>query len=129
MFRPSPSSAHRLGRLTQQHHFPTTLLRRQLISSGRDSSLDPGKEDTDSISQAKDSRGANPAAQHASVSGHQKPQNSSANSSQGGGEPSDTSDAAYGSAESVESPGLGSKHAEQGKKPGEEAVNPAVKAG
>lgn len=88
----------------------------RLQRSDRDETLDPSKEKTDTIDQAKNSDGPNPAAQHASVSGHQSPQGSGDKSTQGGGQPSGGSN-----------PGLGSTHAQQGEKPGEEAVNPAVK--
>lgn len=88
----------------------------RLQRSDRDDTLDPSKEKTDTIDQAKNSDGPNPAAQHASVSGHQNPAGSGDKSTQAGGQPSGGSN-----------PGFGSKAAREGKKPGEEAVNAAVK--
>ena len=82
------------------------------ILSDEQQPIDKSKEGTDTIGQAKNDEGATPAQQHAKATGH--PVNESSGNPQQSSSKSD-------------SPGLGSKHAQQGKKPGEEAVNPAVK--
>lgn len=83
-----------------------------MFTKDRDDTLDPSKEDTASIGQAKDQGGANPAAQSAKVAkddGPYTPKGGNSGESEGG---------------DCESSGLGSK--KKGEKPGEESVNPAV---
>ena len=84
-----------------------------LFTKDRDDTLDPAKEDTDTIRQAKNTGGNNPAQQHAKVSGHQSPQGKGTGPDSGGSNSS--------------SAGLGTNNKANGEKPGEEAVNPAVK--
>ena len=94
--------------------FTTTTAKPGILSNDKNDPQDPSKEPTDSIAQAKNEEGSTPAHQHAQASGH--PVN------EGSGNPRQSP-----SQPGKSSPGLGSKHAEQGEKPGEEAVNPAVK--
>lgn len=91
----------------------TTSKRVGILSKDKNDPIDPSKESSDSIDKAKNQEGPTPAQQHAQSTGHP------VNESSGNPKPSS-------SQASQKSPGLGSKHAEQGKKPGEEAVNPAV---
>ena len=93
-----------------------TSVRPGILFNDKNEPQDPSKQSTDSIAQAKRDEGRTPAQQHAQATGH--PVNESS------GTPSPAP-----SQPGKSSPGLGSKHVEQGKKPGEEAVNPAVERG
>jgi hypothetical protein len=93
--------------------FSTTPRRCGIFFKEKDNPLDQSKEHTDSIDQAKDQEGSTPAYQHAKAIGH------SVNEKSGTPGPSE-------SKSSSDSPGLGSEHAQEGKKPGEEAVNPVA---
>ena len=105
----SPTSAFSASR-----QLSGTALRYGIFSSDKNDPIDSSKEPTDTIAQAKNDEGNTPAQQHAKATGH--PVN------EGSGNPQASS-----SQPKRDSPGLGSKHAEKGEKPGEEAVNPAVK--
>lgn len=95
--------------------FTTTPHSHGIISKDRDDTLDPSKEPTDTTAQAKDSRGATPAQQQANVVKDQS------------GEPG-ASGAAQTQAMSDSELTEKKKRGEvEGRKPGEEAVNPAVK--
>ena len=94
----------------------TTSSRPGLLTNDKNEPQDPSKQTSDTIAQAKNEEGSTPAQQHAQATGH--PVNESS------GTPSQSP-----SQPGKDSPGLGSKHAEQGKKPGEEAVNPAIQRG
>lgn len=91
----------------------TTSSKSGILSNDKNDPIDPSKEPSDTIAQAKNEEGSTPAHQHARATGHP------VNESSGNPKPSP-------SKPGKDSPGLGSNHAEQGKKPGEEAVNPAV---
>ena len=102
------------AKIIRPAYFSTTNIRHGILSKDRDDPLDPSKENTDTIGQAKDSRGSTPAQQQANVIKQQGPGQTEPHGSKTSGQ----------SDSETEPSGLGRK--KKGEKPGEEAVNPAV---
>lgn len=92
--------------------FTISSTSRGTVQKDRDDTLDPSKEHTDTLGQAKDQRGANPAQQQANVVKQQSGQSGAAQTQA-------TSDS-----DLTEKKKRGEI---AGRKPGEEAVNLAVK--